>query len=68
MKLSGSWKTTLAGIATILTAVGNAVKALVDNDPSTSVDIGVLIAAITAGIGLIMSRDNKVTSEQAGAK
>lgn len=63
-----SWKTTLAGVGTILTAVGVALKAVFDGDPSTSVNFEATITAITAGIGLIAARDNGVSSEQAGVK
>ena len=62
-----SWKTTVTGVATILTAVGAALTAMFDNDPSTTIDIAVTIAAVMSGIGLIFARDNNVTSEQAGA-
>jgi uncharacterized membrane protein YhiD involved in acid resistance len=50
-------KTTVLGIATILTAVSSAAIALLDGDPATTFDIGSVIAAITAGIGLIMAKD-----------
>lgn len=63
-----SWRTTLAGIGAILVAVGSAVTAIFDNDPATVADWGAVTAAVIAGIGLIMARDNKVSSEQAGAK
>lgn len=63
-----SWKTTAAGVGAILVAIGAAMSAQFDADPATSPDWGAVIAAIIAGIGLIMARDNSVTSEQAGAK
>ena len=50
-------KTTLAGIGAVLVAVGGAMKALFDGDPSTNLDITTTIAAVTAGIGLIMAKD-----------
>jgi hypothetical protein len=50
-------KTTLAGIGAILVAVGGAMKALFDGDPTTSVDPTATIAAISAGIGLVMAKD-----------
>jgi hypothetical protein len=52
-----NWKTTSAGIAAILVAVGSALKALTDNDPTTVADIGACIAAIMAGVGLILAKD-----------
>jgi hypothetical protein len=50
-------KTTLAGIGAILVAVGGALKALFDGDPTTNVDPTATVAAISAGIGLIMAKD-----------
>jgi hypothetical protein len=63
-----SWKTTLAGIGSILGALGFALVAQFDANPETVPNWGAVISAITAGIGLIAARDNGVTSEQAGAK
>lgn len=54
-------KTTLAGIGSILVAVGFALKAIFDGDPTTNVDIGSTIAQITVGVGLIMAKDAKPT-------
>jgi hypothetical protein len=50
-------KTTLAGIGAILIAVGSALKALFDGDPSTNLDITATATAISAGIGLILAKD-----------
>lgn len=65
--MKSSWKTTAAGIGAILVAVGSALTATFDADPATVADWGAVVAAIIAGAGLIMARDNNVTSEQAGA-
>lgn len=62
-----SWKTTGAGLSAILIAVGSAIKALTDNDPATTIDVGALAAALLAGIGLIFARDNDKTSKQVKA-
>jgi hypothetical protein len=63
-----SWKTTVAGIGAILVAVGSALSAMFDADPSTVADWGAVVAAIIAGVGLIAARDNGVSSEDAGIK
>lgn len=52
-------KTTLAGIGTILVAVGAALKAIFDGDPATNVDLSQTIAQVTIGIGLIAAKDAK---------
>lgn len=52
-------KTTLAGIGAILVAIGSAMNALFDGNPSTNFDLGMTIAAVTAGIGLIAAKDAK---------
>ena len=54
-------KTTIAGIGAILVAVGGALRALFDNDPTTNPDMTVAVAAIVSGIGLIFAKDAKVT-------
>lgn len=59
-----SWKTTAAGILAILIPAGTAAQAaLTGGHP----DWAAVIASVIAGIGLLFARDNKVTSEQAGA-
>jgi hypothetical protein len=63
-----SYRTTLAGIGAILAALGGACSLLFDNNPATNPDWTATIAAVTAGIGLLAARDNKVSSEQAGVK
>lgn len=50
-------KTTLAGIGAILVAVGAAMKALFDGDPSTTFDLTSTVTAVSAGIGLILAKD-----------
>lgn len=50
-------KTTVLGIATILTALGSAVVAMLDGDPATTFDIASVVAACTAGLGLIVAKD-----------
>ena len=64
----GSWRTTTLGIIGGLTALFGAAQAYLDTDPATTPDWTALIAAITMSVGLIFARDNKVSSEEAGAK
>ena len=64
---SASWKTSAAGVAAIVVAVGGAVQLLTDNNPSTNPDWNAVIAALMAGIGLLFSRDNDKSSEEVGA-
>lgn len=64
--MTRSWKTTVWGIATILSALSTTVIALIDGKPETNPDWTATIAAITAGLGLIFARDANVTSEQQG--
>lgn len=54
-----NWKTTVMGILTIIVALGNA--ALGFFKTGAIPDLGVLVAAITAGIGLITAKDSNVT-------
>ena len=55
--ITKNWKTTVAGVCAILTAIASAVTALVDGDPSTNMDIAATIAAVMAGVGLIAAKD-----------
>lgn len=58
-----SWKSTLLGIAAILSGIGNL-------DLTSLLGAGEVgqLAPVLAGIGLLFARDNDVTSEKAGAK
>ena len=51
--------TTVAGIGSILVAVGALLTALFDGDPATLPDYATAVAAILAGVGLIMAKDAK---------
>ena len=63
--LGTSWKTSLAGVATILIALGTLIKAGSDGTITTAQITG-FATAITAGLGLIKARDHDVSSEAAG--
>lgn len=51
--------TTIAGIGSILVAVGAVLTAMFDNDPLTNPDFASAVAAVIAGIGLILAKDAK---------
>ncbi len=61
-----SWKTTTAGVLSIVVAVASA--ALVWLKTGSLPDFGPIVAAVTAGVGLIAARDNDKSSEDVGAK
>ena len=54
-----NFKTTLLGVGVILAAVGGAIKAALDGDPTTNADIPTIVASISAGFGLILAKDAK---------
>lgn len=51
--------TTIAGIGSILVAVGALLTALFDGDATTAPDYATAVAAIVAGVGLILAKDAK---------
>ena len=65
MNLIGpSWKTTLAGLAAICAALAHICDCLSTGKP---IDWTIASTGLMSGIGLLFARDNKVSSEQAGA-
>lgn len=66
--MNPSWRTTVAGISAIVAAVGGALQAMLDGNPATSPDWNTVVVAVVAGLGLVFARDNRVTSEKAGAR
>lgn len=63
-----SWKTTVAGLITLLMLAGPQVQLLLDGNASTNPDWAIMAAGVSAFIGLLKARDNDVSSEEAGAK
>jgi hypothetical protein len=59
--LTKSWKTTLAGIAAILTVVGAAVTQYVQGGVA-AISWEALIAGVLAGVGLILAKDSGVSN------
>lgn len=65
---NSSWKTTAAGISAIVASVAGALNLMFDGNTLTNPDWTSVIAAITAGIGLLTARDNDKSSEDVSAK
>ncbi len=63
-----SWKTTLSGVITLVALAGPQMQTLLDGDPGTGPQWGIVMAAVSAFVGLLKARDNDVSSEAAGAK
>lgn len=56
--LSSSWKTSVAGIATIVASVCTALSAQLDGNPATVPDWAGVITIATVGVGLLFARDH----------
>lgn len=54
-----SRNTTVAGVGAILVAVGGVLVAMFDGDATTAPDFATAVAAIIAGLGLILAKDEK---------
>lgn len=62
-----SWRTTAAALVMALSAVFTAVGAFLDEDPNTTPNWDLMMTQVGAAYGFYVARDNKVTSEKAGA-
>jgi hypothetical protein len=64
-----SWKTTLSGVLGALTVVATAVKLAIDGHLAEVNPVQVLeaVGILAVSFGLMAARDDKVTSESAGA-
>tara|TARA_Y100000310_G_scaffold148604_1_gene147878 strand:- start:25 stop:216 length:192 start_codon:yes stop_codon:yes gene_type:complete len=56
LKVKRNWKTTIAGILTAIVAIGSAALAVLNGG---SPDWAAVIAAISAGFGLLLAEDGK---------
>ncbi len=63
-----SWRTSLAGFLAVVAVAIPTVKAAIDGDPATVPDWQIVVAAFGTFVVSLLARDNKTTSEQAGAK
>lgn len=66
--MKASYRTSLFGAGGLLTVAVNVANMLLDGDPATNPDWSVVIATVVTAAGLLFARDDKVSSEQAGAK
>lgn len=62
-----SWRTTFFGTGGAAILLFNQVMALADQDPTTLCDWGIVATSIGIAVAFFYSRDNGVTSEEAGA-
>lgn len=66
--MKASWRTTLFGTGGLVAVLAATASALLDGNPATNPDWTLVVAAASTAIGLLFARDDKVSSEQAGAK
>lgn len=59
-----SWRTNVSGLAAILASLAHLLDGIINNKP---IDWTMTLASLTSGFGLLFARDNKVSSEAAGA-
>lgn len=63
-----SWKTSAAGLGTILTTLGTTLNQLMDGNPATNPDWNLVLPLLFTGCIGLFARDNDKSSEQVGAK
>lgn len=65
MALRGSWRTSLSGVAGILTALAIIAKGFADNDMSI---VWPALVGLWPSIASLFARDNKVSSQDVGIR
>lgn len=65
--VGASWRTTILGILGLVSLAANVAQLILDGDATTNPDWATVIPMAMALIGSLFARDNKVTSEAAGA-
>ena len=62
-----SWRTTSVALTSLIAAMFEAASTLLDTNPETNPDWALIGGLAVVGWGFLSARDDKVTSEQAGA-
>lgn len=60
--IKGSWKTSLFGAGGLLTIWLNVANMLMDNNPATNPDWGMVITATFLGISTMFAKDSNVSN------
>jgi hypothetical protein len=62
--LPASWRTSLGGLIVFLGVLSTELSTLIDEDPKTNPNIGLVVAAFGAAFGFGSARDKGVSTEQ----
>ena len=63
-----NWKTTSAAVGMIIVAIGPALRAILDGDPSTLPNYKVLVPELIAAVALLFARDADKSSQDSGVR
>lgn len=63
-----NWKTTAFGIAQLMVVLGGAAVALLDDDPSTTINIELVVASLLVALQGIWARDADKSSQDNGIR
>ena len=63
-----NWKTSLLGLAQLFVVLGGAAVALLDDDPSTTVNIELVVASLLVALQGVWSRDADKSSQDNGIR
>lgn len=67
-KALASWRTSLAGFLTVIAVSIPTIQAAIDGNPATVPDWQIVLASFGTFVVSLLARDNKTSSETAGAK
>lgn len=63
----GSWRTTSAAVLLAVSSIFLEISYMLDEDDKTNMNFARVMSGVAVIYGLLNARDDKVTSEQAGA-